>query len=282
MKFILLLTLFLAANSLFGQVPTNLRQKAKLKHWIIPTSHADKLKILENMDNKELLEWVFYDMQEGNSSCIEDLHQIDFNCDGIADLVYYGYGGGESNIIIFPKGDFENKYVETIKLFGNIIEISDNDGFTPLTFTLFNYACCGGVVDHVEKYVAVWNNAKFTYELQAKYALYCDVDIPFRRFDKPIAFETINEKYFLRLNPYINDSIRLDHDEIGNIFAEYPKGSQGIAITSQTDKTGRIWWFVIMKNNVKPNWSLYVSGDNNTFPAYYLGWISSRYVKRLN
>ncbi|MBN2572596.1 MAG: hypothetical protein JXA68_10745 [Ignavibacteriales bacterium] len=254
---------------------------AKLDDWIIPSTRTEKLELLDKLRDKEQLSWIFYSFENQDSLCIENLHFVDFDCDGIRDLIYYGFVGGESNRFVFFKGLSDGSYSDLIGVWGRLIEISDNDEFTPLSFTIYNYACCAGVINHIERYVSVWNDSKFGYELQSKYSMYYNVDMPKTRFKKPIGFKTINDKYYLRLNPYINDTIILDHDEEGNIFAEYPKDSEGFAIAEQTDETGRIWWFVIMKNNIKPIWDLYVNGDNNEEPSYYLSWISSRFVQRI-
>jgi len=281
MKHNLIFVLISLTLSVFGQIPNDLEKTAKLDNWIIPTSKTEKLGILEKLKGNEQFDWIFYSFENNDSSCIKMLHVVDFNCDGISDLIYNGFVGAESNRVIFMKGNSDGTYSDVIGLWGRLIEISDFDGFSPLSFTIYNYACCAGVINHIERYTPIWKQSDFGYELQGKYSMYYSVDLPKVRFEKAIGFKTENEKYFLRLNPFINDTILLDHDEEGNKFAEYPKDSEGIAIAEQIDETGRVWWFVMMKNNIKPNWSLYVNGDNNESKAYYLGWISSRFVKRL-
>ena len=66
----------------------------------------------------------------------------------------------------------------------------------------------------------------------------------------------------------------------GNIVQTYTTRSKGYAISQRTDSTGRIWWFVIMLNNLnlKDNSTV---GDNNTIHHYSSGWMSSKYLKAL-
>lgn len=281
MKHNLIFLLITFSFTSFGQIPNDLETTSKLDEWIIPTSKSEKLKILEKFRDHEDFEWIFNSFENNDSSCIDMLNVVDFDCDGVSDLIYDGFVGAESNRVIFKKGNSDGTYSDIIGLWGRLIEISDFDGFSPLSFTIYNYACCAGVINHVEYYTPIWKDSNFDYELQQKFAMYYSIDIPQTRFDKPIGFKTNNEKYYLRLNPFINDTIRLDHDEEGNKFAEYPKGSEGIAIAEQVDKTGRVWWFVMMKNNIKPNWSLHVNGDNSDAKSYYLGWVSSRFLTLL-
>ena len=87
----------------------------------------------------------------------------------------------------------------------------------------------------------------------------------------------VNKKYFLRTSPEIIKRIesKLDDDQEGNIAHICTTGEQGIAYASQTDSTGRVWWFVCIKNmNTNPKTEFPEKG------SYYLGWMSSRYVKK--
>ena len=99
--------------------------------------------------------------------------------------------------------------------------------------------------------------------------------------EKPIAFETINEKYTLRLTPKLdNETYFWGTDEQGNSIAIFPIGSTGTAMAENVDETGRIWWFVRMNNN-KGNIGMFMHGDNNEEPYRCYGWMSSRYLKRI-
>ncbi|WP_147377301.1 hypothetical protein [Mangrovibacterium diazotrophicum] len=281
MRIVFLIFLTAFVKSLNAQVLFDLKRDVNLEGWTSPVSEEVKAEVLKKVEANGSIGWVVYSMENGDSTSLVNLHMVDFNCDGIHDFIYTGSVGAESDGIIFLQGNSNGIYTRVLGLFGRLIDVSVNDGLSPMSFTIENYGCCGGVIDHIEKYVPVWNSSKFSFALQARYAMYYETDLPQTSFEKPIAFKTTNEKYFLRLNPCINDTILLDHDEVGNIFAEYPKDSDGIAIAEQIDNTGRVWWFVMMKNNIKPNWSLYVNGDNNDSPAYYLGWVSSRFVKKI-
>jgi hypothetical protein len=89
----------------------------------------------------------------------------------------------------------------------------------------------------------------------------------------------------LRVQPEINNSYNnLPEDEIidGNTAAIFPIDSRGFAIAEETDDTGRVWWFVIMENNESLIKSNLYPGNNKVMGYRTLGWMSSRYVRKLN
>jgi len=134
--------------------------------------------------------------------------------------------------------------------------------------------CCADYI-----YTLTINIPKSNDTYQADITYYYDEGIEF-----PIEL-TINQKfevakdiYRLRKTPKIDNTINeyLDDKPVGNISHSYSTGDKGNAFTSKTDSTGRIWWFVEMKNPTLK------SGEH--FPkegTFYLGWMSSTYVKKI-
>lgn len=80
------------------------------------------------------------------------------------------------------------------------------------------------------------------------------------------------------MNPYIDSSQKYNEDLHinGNIVQTYTKGSKGYAISERVDSSGRVWWFVVMLNNLNLNGS-FSEGSNNSITNYSIGWMSSRY-----
>lgn len=99
-----------------------------------------------------------------------------------------------------------------------------------------------------------------------------------------IPFEITQPKYRLRKTPEIDNGKLKAPYKAGNIIQEVTKGDIGIALAEKTDKTGRVWWFVMMKNNITKNPDNYFfintdETDRINNPCF--GWLSSRYVKKL-
>lgn len=88
-------------------------------------------------------------------------------------------------------------------------------------------------------------------------------------------FEVTQPKYRLRNSPEINDH---------NIICELSNGDQGMALASKTDETGRVWWFVLVDNNIQKSTDDYFYIDSSSpegLNKKMLGWISSRFAKKV-
>jgi len=102
----------------------------------------------------------------------------------------------------------------------------------------------------------------------------------------PVRFEIQNSPYNLRNSPEIITGLKEDYYDYTpineqNITASYKAGDKGTAYAESTDSTGRIWWLVVMDVKPTSGESLYYEG-NNEFENYKpIGWISSRYVMRI-
>jgi hypothetical protein len=97
----------------------------------------------------------------------------------------------------------------------------------------------------------------------------------------PTKFEITNNTYFIRDAPKIDNETENGRFETkGNSIGQFIKGQKGIAYKSRVDSTGRVWWLM----ESEPLDSLrnsYFYKDNDA-KSSYVGWISSRYVKKLN
>jgi len=98
-----------------------------------------------------------------------------------------------------------------------------------------------------------------------------------------IPFKVSSEKYNLRLSPEIDSTTDyFGRDFYGNEIAEYPKGSLGYALAEKKDSSGRIWWFVLMTNNIIPIRSFYPRWEGAPIKYFSIGWMSSKYLERLD
>lgn len=210
---------------------------------------------------------------------LQNFHFIDYNSNGIIDIIYSGYGMTDSKqTIIFELG-LDGMYYSNFNKFGEIINIYQSNICMPVSFVLRDIMCCGGNQIIYEVYSLILSKKESRLQLSAKYCSYRETEIPNELLDKAITFEVVNKKYFLRLSPNIDVSNKYNEDLHinGNIVQTYTTGSKGYAISQRIDSTGRIWWFVIMLNNLnlKDNSTV---GDNNTIHHYSIGWMSSKYL----
>lgn len=207
---------------------------------------------------------------------------IDFDADGEKDVIYYGYTGAESQYIFFFRKNSDS-YKQTFAVAGKLVYLSDYEPFSPLSFAIEHYGCCSDIVNNFEYYVPVTRNKEPSFQLAQKIGSIDGTSMPESYFPEPLAFKTTNETYSLRLEPLINnDKGFFDGEDIeGNIVAKFPSGSEGYALAEQPDETGRVWWLVIMKNNLPSTNSLFHKGWNNEEEGFSMGWMSSRYLEAL-
>lgn len=210
----------------------------------------------------------------------KDFHVLDFDLDGINDLLFYGYAGGESKLIMFLRNNGSN-YTNIFSVMGRLCYVSDNNEFEPFEFAIEHYGCCGDINDVFELYKPIQHSNSFNFKLSNKIAMIDGTKLPNNNFIEPIAFETVNPNYILRSKPIINNEPGTYPEPIellGNQVTVYPPKSIGTAYAYEIDKTGRKWYFVIMKNNLKPTQDILHKGYNNEIPHYSFGWMSSRYI----
>ena len=214
---------------------------------------------------------------------LDQFHVLDINNDGLDDVIFNGFYGGEGEAIKFFVQNGSG-YTVSKAFAGRIkrIEKSDLTGF--LNFEIHDYPCCAGIVNHIIILAAVQNGSSINFNITSDIAYMYDVTNPNKSID-PIPFITVNPEYKLRSQPVIDN----EYDNLpdgylfdGNTCAVYPKGSTGYAISNETDSTGRVWWLVIMENNLPPIKTNLSSGRNDSNGYHTVGWMSSKYVKRLN
>lgn len=249
----------------------DLEKKYELKYRI---SEINKIK-------DDLLN--YFNENEDLDQNLSDFHFLDYDFNGIIDIIYSGYGGIDSmRTLIFELGK-DGYYHSTFNKIGELINIVKYSVYTPVSLVLRDVECCGGNQIVYEVYHLSREKSQSKYVLSAKYSSFRQTDIPKDIFDKPILFKVVNEKYYLRLNPFLNKSQEYNEDLHidGNIVQSYTYGSNGYAIAKKIDLTGRVWWFVIMLNNLNKKGAI-SEGSNNDVHNYSIGWMSSRYLKKLN
>lgn len=274
MHFRLYIVLLIVSTSLVGYSQGKERKEVsffsnsefKWEKWEYKSSDSSKIKVIDDLKNDLKDNSMIKDINSSD----ENFHIIDINSDGQEDVVYYGFAGSEKNsIILFV---YENgMYVEKINTYGEIIEISQKLDYLPMNFKVLNSPCCEDVVYSFEEYNYFIENDKIFYKNSVKIKFLRDTVFPvLSDNDRYISFETTSEKYNLRNSP------KIINGDKNNIVSVYPKGSLGTTIYIKEDKEneGRVWWFVIMRNNKDVlNTNLY---DENNDSYYSIGWMSNK------
>ncbi len=209
-------------------------------------------------------------------NAVDLFHFIDLNKDGVNEIIYNGWTGGEGEMIhVLWENDQKFELRQTIM--GRIVEL--NPSSSKAKMTVLDYACCAGYIDHLT-----------CFELNERlFKITNDYAYPFYKFEdinliEPVQFEVQRDPYNLRLNPEIQQNLDpndypFDLIQNQNIAAIFTTGDTGTALAEKTDETGRIWWLVVMDNAPKYPNTIFYRGNNDYELYKPIGWMSSRYLK---
>ncbi len=210
---------------------------------------------------------------------------IDFNADGLPDIIYSGRVGEESNAIIFLINN-NGIYEEAFSGRGELVALEQISDWLPFRFRVLNYACCSDLRNFIEDYVPVVKNGKLSYLLSNRILIDVRTKPPVDFFSTPRFFKIENQNCSLRNGPVIDDKVYESEfgKAKGNVIASYSSGSIGKAIASKEDSTGKVWWFVIMDSSNNIKWELFSHhrGSNSIEKAKLSGWMSSRFLHILS
>lgn len=214
------------------------------------------------------------------TSNLELFHILDINNDGLLDISYSGpKAEGEGTVFYLNNGD---TFLESDWIHGKVININRLEISKLLEVQTYAMPCCAGFV-YALKTVLLKSNIHTGIEIIELDELnYMSGTLEPNNLITTQRFTTVNQEYKLRSSPEINPQADIWTENIdGNTVAIYPSGSRGTAIGQKSDETGRIWWFVIMENNLQPDKSLmYYQNDPKGNKS--MGWMSSKYVKKIN
>ncbi len=240
-----------------------------------------KAKLLKDFPN----EFENYRRERGVGLNMNDLdsclHVIDFNNDNLDDLIFDGWSGGEPRLIsIFINNgkSFDKVFTD----YQGIHKMIFHDNSVSKLYIQDWGCCCEYIVNN--KIYSVNNNLKIpSFQLISKLQYIERTELPVKYFDKPIKFEISNNNYKIRLSPLLDDTTEIGYcGELrkGNWVGKIKSGTLGYALSEKSDATGRIWWFVAIVPNSQLSESLFYDVKEEP-ESYKLGWISSRFVKRI-
>ncbi len=212
------------------------------------------------------------------------IHILDINNDGLDDVIYAGSTGGEGNeVVVFLNTKDGFKKVFRGLQYVRKLEFKDGKLFR---LYILDDGCCAEWIDfnrilqlEYQDGVPKFNTIYLTSNTSGAY-------FPKVYFDKPVSFEVLNNEYKMRDSAGIDDTTKSGMGGIpfkGNNIDTLMKGTKGRAIAAQTDKTGRVWWLVEIDNHYRDyGYLFYEQSGDTTERASHMGWISSRYVKKLD
>jgi hypothetical protein len=238
-----------------------------------------KKRFIENLPD----EFESYIRYEDMSNLEEALHVLDFNGDGLNDIIFNGHLASEPEYIII----FINTGDSFIKIFKEIQKINKvvvENGRIQKMYIQDGDCCCDYLLTNKIFNVDYSSELpKINLISQIQYLNTRVEKYPNNYFEKAIKFEVLNDKYNIRFSPIVDDKTQAWHcgePRDGNSLGKIKSGSIGYALAGKIDSTGRVWWFVALHPNSKIYESIYYN-DEIRPNSYKLGWISSRFVKEI-
>lgn len=208
-------------------------------------------------------------------------HFVQLDDDQEDELIYNQYIGYESIVfVIFDKR--HGQYHLNNQLFGTISNITRMG--SKWTFELYDYGCCASYIDHFTL-VELQNGSDLKKLIITESLAFVNYSKVPEFIPAPWNFEVTLEKYNMRIEPKIEEIIGVDDYqwepiEGQNISAQFSKGDKGIAYASNIDLDGKDWWLVAMEKPATLPY-LHYEGNNDFANFKLLGWMSAKYLKKL-
>lgn len=225
----------------------------KIDHWLIA--------LLEDYPSNYL----------ENDEVLERFRLYDFSGDGNLDIIYYGPSGAEPFITLFLQ-KVDDVYIESLSFYGRPIDIIKPVPNYPAVIKMLESSNSFDSLYSIQLFIPSIDENILSYSLSSKLNFHEGTFFP-GNYSITKRFEIINELYNVRSTPFISDN------NFDNVVAIAKSGTQGFAISSKIDETGREWFFVLIHSDENLTESKIYSGINNDEEFYILGWLSTRFIK---
>ena len=233
----------------------------------------------------KLKEFVLHQGEEYKERFLDSYHIVDINRDNSLDIIQYRKKtalGEYLEIHINNNGELKSIY----RQFGKILSINRETITSPIHLILFTCINSGHLTYSFDDILILKEEKSNEISVIKESVLLYPENFEFpEKQTISIPFIVKNDKYRLRSEPKIDNVEIKPPYKLGNLIAEFAEGDTGYALAEKKDETGRIWWFVIMDNNIKKDWNVYLHTDHeyeNQRNMKVFGWISSRFVEKLN
>lgn len=252
----------------------------EINNWYLDAKQHDLLAEIQKVIVSNEINSLLTQHQGKIDSLIPYFHLIDFNNDGLRDLIFNGKIGTKNYILLFKK-KIDATYNLLLNQAGEILQTNAPFENNPLSLTIWNKNCCGNKVSILSKWICIVNNDISYFQVQEKSLIYNNTLLPEIGEKKvPLKPFTIKtEVAKLRINPRIDDDSVIEGLNAwrGNHISYHSKGTTGVIYHSLKDKDGITWYFVCIftgKDFPTKSDRFKISGEIEDCENYsYYGWI---------
>jgi hypothetical protein len=214
-------------------------------------------------------------------------HELDFDGDGWIDIIYSGPHVGrtdcvftEGGLTVFfrkVRGGFSEAFVD----YGILVAASRSAPWHPMTFVLREDGCCGDFYVRWRFFRAAAGSPMQQFDDLIGTHMTLN-SLPTTFFPQPRPFTVTQNEYRLRARPVVDDTSETLLplvEQRGNALATYKAGATGLAFAETSDRSGRVWWLVVMN----PGNLLGIAGERpdavtRQQGSRRLGWMSARFL----
>ncbi len=201
------------------------------------------------------------------------LHPIDFDADGLIDVIYSGPSGGESDVVLLYRNS-GGQYNLKGQFMGRLMSLAAISPRGPLHFSLNQYPCCDGIVEQVTRYVPVLEADELEFLPAERLLFYVDTEFPVNSGVKQ-PFTIVSNSFNLRASPRLlgQQIIAPDATESTNLVARFSAGARAVVLAEHVDAEERRWCFVKVACAPPPQESIFFDIEASDF---LMGWTRAR------
>lgn len=235
-------------------------------------------KIANNTDFQDILKQNKTTFDQLNKS---DFHFIDFDRNGIIDILFQGNINGSEYVLIWHNNRTDYSLVVQEK--GHIYQSNLCQNEQALIFSVWQNACCGRNICVNTQYDCICTNNTSFFYTASKSLIYKGTFLPGKLISRPTAFHLDGIGY-LRTQPYVDDSKKngSNYAWLGNTLGMYAPNATGTIYAETQDEKGNFWYFVRMNNTsntlIHSDRFVHQNEISDANQCFYYGWIKESEV----
>lgn len=241
-----LLLSIISQSTLFAQ-PAFFFNNKEIKNWYMDAKEKDLREETQKVILFPEIQTLLKDRQVNVETLYPNFQFIDFDKDGLKDLLFEGKIGNRSHVFLFKKKT-NKEYILVLNQEGEILQVNVPYENNALSLTIWNQSCCSFKVSVLTKWGCIINNNVSYFQLQEKSLVYKNTLLPEIGVKKiPLQHVTIKtEVAKLRLSPRLDDESLVEGVNAwkGNHVSYHPQGASGVIYHSLIDKDGVTWYFI--------------------------------------
>lgn len=204
------------------------------------------------------------------------LFPVDLNGDGLVDMIFTGFSGGESDLTrIFLNLDSSFKLVFEDYQYITSLTIKDRR-LTRLKTA--DPGCCDAYLYFEREYKVSQDFGSLDFIKGKQTAEYFHAERPITMLKEPVPWESRHDTILIRASAAILDEpYNPQFETFGNIIAGYKQKIRGTILAVQKGNNGEEWVYIEIIPDIKPAKSIFYEIEK--YPTFIRGWVESFEVK---